>query len=76
MPVQRINGMCDIPWMIHLDGQQFGDALGAEAGGQVVVQHVAVASSLFRHAPLHKKGILLNGPRRQGGAAHQNRALD
>jgi len=32
-----INGMCDIPWVIHLDGQQFGDAFGAEAGGQVII---------------------------------------
>lgn len=66
----------DLPWVVNLNRQQLGNALGPQAGGQVIIQHIAMAACLLRHAPLHKKWILLNRPRRQGRSTHQNGALN
>lgn len=61
--------------MIDFDSKQLGNALGAQTGCQIVVEHVAVATCLLGHATLHEERILLYGPGRESSAADEHSAL-
>lgn len=61
--------------MIDFDSKQLGNALGAQTGCQIVVEHVAVATRLLGHATLHEERILLYGPRGESSAADEHSAL-
>lgn len=61
--------------MIDLNSKQLSNALGAQTGCQIVVEHVTMATSLLGHATLHEERILLYGPGGESSAADKHSAL-